>query len=245
MRVSTIRSGSAAIAVAIALAACGGHGTVPSQSVLPGTANNLASDAFDSGLSPDGKTPRCEVTGLYYFHGSCVGFNMNMNSTTVVQLGKFGAYHGIKITTGLSKFVNPPKVNTVPAIMGDAIGKGDITGKVKGKAFPLYATGNNCVAGNGKPEKCPGKVFVYAELINSSQYKLKPASTPAFSITSENGYPGKTLCFPAILTAKGWAPNETIGGKPNGKTLRIPAAPNPGQLVFLPHAQFIVAGVCV
>jgi hypothetical protein len=242
MRFSMIRSGSAAIVAAAALTACGGHGVVPSQSVAPGFSNAGAI----ANAVPD-KTSPCAVQGMYYFHGSCVAFSMNLTKNTLVVLGKYKAYQGLKISTQLSPFVSPPKnVQTVPAVMGDATGKGDITGTVGGKSFPLYKPGSNgCVNSQGKVEKCPGKAtFVYAELINKSKYTLKPKNTPAFQITDSNGFPGKNLCFPAILTSKGWAPNTTLGGKPSGKTLTIQSAPNPGQLIFPAMGQFIVVGVC-
>ncbi|MEO6834443.1 MAG: hypothetical protein ABI231_00830, partial [Candidatus Tumulicola sp.] len=228
MRFSKIRTGAAAIAAAVALAACGGHGVVPSQSLASGVANGFTSNGFAPGVSP-AKSP-CAQPNMYYFQGSCAAFNMNMNATTTVVLGKVHPYQGIEITTTLSKFTKPPNVKSVPAIMGDAIGK-DVTGKVKTKIFPLYGTGNNCFI-NQKPAKCPGKPFVYAELINMSKYTLKPQATPAFYIVDKNGYPGKTLCYAAILTQQGWVPNQAVGGKPNGDTLRIPSAPNPGQLIF-------------
>lgn len=248
MRLTIIGSGFAAVVAAGALVACGGHGVVPSQSFASGNAM-----AIGSGVSPVvnlAKTHPCDITGLYYFHGDCVKFTLSVTGNTTVELGKFGAYKGIKITTTFSAMENPPKgVKSVDAIMGDAVGDGDITGTVKGKAFPLYAKGEVCVNSQGKKEFCPGKPFVYAELINTSKYTLKPKDTPKFYITDANKFPGTKLCFPAILTtptphsAGGWAPNTTLGGQPHGTTLTINAQPNPGQLVY-PAGQFIVAGAC-
>ena len=247
MRVSTIRSGFAAIVAGIVLAACSGHGIVPSQLSSNGA---MAPAGTVLGVQPDKKTSKCDIPGIYYFHGDCVGFNLNMNSNTTVDLGKYGAYHGIKINTTYGVFENPPKgVPSVAAIEGDAIGKGDITGQVNKKNFPLYGDGKDCVSPQGKAEYCQGKPFVYAELINTSKYTLKPKYTPKFYITDTNGFPGTHECFPAILTAPGphtvggWAPNTTLGGKPQGHTLTINAQNNPGQLIY-PPGPFIVAGVC-
>lgn len=247
MRVSIIRSGFAAIVAGVVLAACSGHGIVPSQLSSNGAmvpAGNVL------GALQDAKTSKCNRPGIYYFHGDCVQFNLNMNSNSTVDLGKYGAYHGIKIDATYGVFENPPKgVKYVVAIEGDATGNGDITGQVNGKNFPLYGKGKDCVNSQGKPEFCPGKPFVYAELINTSKYTLKPKYTPKFYITDSNGFPGKRLCFPAILTpatkhsAGGWAPNTTLGGQPHGDTLTINAQSNPGQLVF-PPGPFIVAGAC-
>jgi hypothetical protein len=247
MRLSMIRSGFAAIAVSIALMACGGHGMVPSQSLSQNSAvapaNELAVD-----VSPDASP--CNVPGLYYFHGSCASFKLKTTAATTVPLGSKTPYKGIKITSTFSAMENPPKgVATVPAVLGDATGKGDITGQVKGKSFPLYGVGKDCVNPQGKAEFCPGKPFVYAQLINKSTHTLKPKDTPKFVISDANGYPGKRLCFPAILTSPGphtvggWAPNTTLGGQPHGTNLTINSQPNPGQLIFPPGA-FIVTGAC-
>jgi len=248
MLLSTFRSGVAAIVAAAILAACGGHGVVPSQTFANGNGVAAGSDALLN-VIPN-KTSKCDIPGIYYFHGDCVAFTLNMNSNSTVELGKYGAYHGIKITSTFGIFENPPKgVKSVPAIMGDATGDGDITGQVGGKNFPLYGNGKDCVNSQGKPEFCPGKPFVYAELINTSKYTLKPKYTPKFYITDSNKFPGTRLCFPAILTAKGahtaggWAPNTTLGGQPHGTTLTINAQPNPGQLIY-PPGPFIVAGAC-
>ncbi len=270
MRFSMFRSGFVAIAATIALAACNGQGAVPPQGIAPNSVapnnvapNNVATDngaATDDttalnndgllGAGPD-KVSKCDIPGIYYFHGSCVAFNLNMTTNTTVELGKYGAYKGIKITTTFGTFQNPPKgVKSIPALMGDATGTGgDITGQVNGKSFPIYGHGQDCVNSQGKPETCPGKPFVYAELINSSKYTLKPKLTPKFVISDTNGFPGKRLCFPAILTKPGphtvggWAPNTTLGAQPHGNTLTINSQSNPGQLVY-PPGPFIVAGVC-
>jgi hypothetical protein len=250
MRLTIISSVFAAVIAAAALAACGGHGVVPSQSFASGNSMAMSNGGSSFAALEDAKVHPCDISGLYYFHGNCVKFTLSVTGNTTVELGKFGAYHGIKITTTFSAMENPPQgVKSVAAIMGDAIGDGDITGTVKGKAFPLYGHGNDCVNSQGKAVSCPGKPFVYAELINTSKYTLKPKLTPKFYITDSNGFPGKRLCFPAIFTTPGpktvggWAPNTTLGGQPHGTTLTINAQSNPGQLIY-PPGQFIVAGAC-
>ena len=238
-----IRTVATAIVAAVALAACAGHGVVPSQSVVPAVSNGFLANGFAAG--PDGKTSPCDLKGMYYFHGSCRAFSLNMTKATTLKLGQFGPYQGITITTTFSAFTNPPKVQTVAAVMGDAIGKGDITGTVGGKAFPLYGAGKDCVYA-GKPATCPGKPFVYAELINKSQYTLKPQLTPKFVITDSNGFPTgkKNQCFPAELTSKGWLPQTNVHGTPKNHTLVINALKNTQNLYYPANAQFIVVGAC-
>jgi hypothetical protein len=237
MRISTITIGAAFVAAA-ALSACAGRGVVPSQ-------NFVSSSGSDATFAAAKATPTpnpCQHTNpvMYLFGGSCTSFTLKETTTTTVALGKYKAYQGIKITSVFSKNTGGPAAG-IPAVMGDATGKGDITGKVGGKAFLVYG-GKNCLF-NGKLGPCPGKPFLYAELINNSNYTLKPADTPTFTITDTNGFPG-TTCFPAEYTAKGWEPQTTLDAKPDGNTLHLPSSANNGSLYYDKHSQFIVAGVC-
>jgi len=239
MRISTITIGVAFVAAA-ALSACAGRGVVPSQ-------NFASSDGANGMVAAVKATPTpnaCMKTNppMYYFAGACLSFTLNETKATLVDLGKFNPYGGIKINTTYSKNTGGP-AGGVPAVMGDAIGNGDITGKVGGKAFQNYGATNNCIGSNGKLTKCFGKTFLYAELINNSNYTLTPAATPGFAISDTHGYPGKT-CFPAIYSSKGWTPETNLAAKPVGDNLTLPSATNTGQLIYVKHTQFIVAGVC-
>jgi hypothetical protein len=238
MRISTITIGAAIVAAA-AMSACASHGVVPSQSFA---SSNGMPVMMDAKATPT-PTP-CMKTNppMYYFAGSCVSFTLKETTTTTVTLGKYKPYKGLKITTTFSTNTGGP-AGGVAAVMGDAVGDGDITGKVGGKPIKLYGVGNDCLAG-GKLVKCPGKPFVYAELINNSMYKLKPQKTPTFVINDSNGFPGAHECFPAVYSSKGWTPETTLEAKPNGNTLTLYGATNNGSLFYLPHAQFIVVGVC-
>jgi hypothetical protein len=238
MRISTITIGAAFIAAA-AMSACASRGVVPSQSF--GSADNAGAIAMATKATP---TPNaCMKTSppMYYFGGACSNFTMANTKATVVDLGKYNPYGGIKIDTTYSK--NSGATVGTPAVMGDATGVGDITGTVGGKAFKKYGDGNDCIGANGKPTKCFGKTFVYAELINNSNYTLTPAATPGFVITDTHGFPGKS-CFPAIYSSAGWTPEGNLEAAPKGDTLTLPSANNTGQLHYVKHAQFIVAGVC-
>jgi hypothetical protein len=259
MRFSIIRTGVVACAAAVALAACAGHGVVPSQNIAPNSdvapnsdlAPNSAiapSSDLASGVTPDNAL--CDIPGQWYFHGACLAFNMSTTKTTIVNLGKFNPYGGIKITATFGPAVNPPKgVSSIRAILGDAIGNGDITGTVGGKTFSPYGKTNNCLS-NRKLGPCPGHPFVYAELYNDSTHTLKPKDTPGFAITDSHGFPGKRLCFPAVWSAAtknspaGWNPNLNVGGVPHGTTVKINPVANPGQLFYTAHQAVITAGAC-
>jgi hypothetical protein len=238
MRISTITIGAAFIAAA-ALSACAGRSVVPSEDFASGSgAAMLVAPAAASTPSPCNKTN----PPMYDFYGACAPFTLHEGTATVVDLGKVSHYGGIVIDTTYSKNSGGPSQG-VPAVMGDALGTGDIKGMVGGKAFQNYGATNNCIGSNGKPAKCVGKAFVYAELINNSNYTLKPAATPGFAITDTHGYPGKT-CFPSIYKSGLWQPENNLSAHPNGNTLILPSATNTGQLFYNKHAQFIVAGVC-
>jgi hypothetical protein len=240
MRISTITIGAAFVAAA-ALSACAGRGVVPSQNF----ASSSGTDAMIASPQATATPNPCQHTNpatMYLFGGSCTSFTMKGSNglPVTVYLGRYKAYQGIKITTVYGKNTGGP-ATPLPFVTGDATGKGDITGKVGGKAFLAYG-GKNCLF-NGKLGPCPGKVFVYAELINNSNYTLKPADTPTFTITDTNKFPG-TTCFPAEYTAKGWEPQTTLDAKPDGDVLHLPSSANNGSLYYNKHAQFIVAGVC-
>src|ERR1700678_2261366 len=209
MRISTITIGAAFVAAA-ALSACAGRGVVPSQNF----ASSSGADATFASPQANATPNPCQHTNpvMYLFAGSCLPFTLKETTTTTVALGKYKAYQGIKITAVFSKNTGGPGAG-IPAVMGDATGKGDITGKVGGKAFLIYG-GKNCLF-NGKLVPCPGKPLLYAELINNSNYTLKPADTPTFTITDTSGFSG-TTCFPPEYTAKGWEPQTTLDAKPDG-----------------------------
>ncbi|HEY1683026.1 MAG TPA: hypothetical protein VGF98_15370 [Candidatus Tumulicola sp.] len=237
MRITTIAIGAAIVAAA-AMSACASRGVVPSQSFASsnGTTAMLAAKATPTPTA-------CEKTSppMYYFAGNCVAFTLKETATTTVFLGKYKPYDGIKITTVFSKNSGGP-AGGIKAVMGDATGKGDITGKVGGKAFKLYGDGNDCFY-RGKLGPCRGKSFLYAELINNSGSTIKPVDTPKFTIVDTNGFPGKK-CFPAEYQKGGWVPEDNLFAAPKGNTLELPSVANDGSLYYLPHAQFIVAGVC-
>jgi hypothetical protein len=237
MRLSSLRTGFVAAAAAIALGACAGHGMVPSQSGVP-------SGNFDSVLRKSKPSPCNLGTQGWYFHGACAAFLMKPNGITV----KLPVYKSFTLDTTYGKSNVSPK--GAGMITGDATGKGDITGTVGGHPFPPYGAGNDCVSSLGKAEACPGTVFLYAELINTSAKTITPKTTPQFVITTKTKFPGHTTCYPAVLTAKsknsagGWSPQTIIGSAPKGKTLTINSFNNTLGLVYPARSGLFVAAVC-
>ena len=215
MRSSLIRSGIAALVSAIALAACGGHGIVP-QSAAPGS-------SFGAQRAR-AKSPCANPKLPWYFKGSCVASILTSKGGTV----KLAPYKGITAT--ISLYANSAK-GKVAFVTGDALGKGDITGKT---AFPLYGS-KTCAKGSN----CTGTTLVYLEAVNSSKATIKfTGSQAAQLVIASKKFPGKS-CGPALLSAKGWVPYNTIlvAQPKKGKlTLKIP---NAGIFVLPAGAAYI------
>lgn len=121
MSLRTMRNAAAAVAAAIALAACGGHGMVPSQSSAPGF----------SAVAPMSSNP-CytkAVQPAWIFHGSC-------NITKLPPKGlsiTLAPYKGITVTVKLGK--NTSKKGSF--VLVDAVGgKAHDISKFKRKTFP-------------------------------------------------------------------------------------------------------------
>ncbi|HVA32702.1 MAG TPA: hypothetical protein VNG31_01055, partial [Candidatus Baltobacteraceae bacterium] len=89
---------------------------------------------------------------------------------------------------------------------------------------------------------CSGTAFLYLEVINGGTSQVMLAASPAVKVVSWKGFPGATLCFPALLTSKGWLAFTTIGVAPHSKrTLSIPSAKVPFPL---PKGPVVLALAC-
>lgn len=234
MRSSLIRAGFVAAAATFALAACAGHGLVPSQPGFAQQSNMLAPDVK--------KTPPpspCDIATTWYFKGACVAFNIKSSGGTA----NLKTYMGLAIVT---TFGSNNAKGTQTLIMGDAFDKGDITpptsGKEKGAPFPAY--GKKCVSGTGSPAPCPGKVVNYAEVVNPNANTITLNATPKIAETYTKGFTAKEGCFPAFLLSTGaWSlKGEQLNTKPSGKKLTFPSFPI--QFEFPGKTPTILATIC-
>jgi hypothetical protein len=221
MRFSIPRTSVAAVAAAVALAACGGQSLTPSSS-LPGSAPNMVA------MRPDSAGPCGEKqTKGWLFGGSCF-------STALTKTGSSGtlkAYKGITITAQLG--TNNLKKTTI-ILFRDATGKGDITPIPPSKAFPLF--GPKACAKGGSP--CTGKTFIYIEGENTGgTFNLN--SSPGIKITNTGKYPG-TECLLSELTPTGWKV-EPLSGRVSGKTLTFASLPAPQTI---PSGAFFITFAC-
>jgi hypothetical protein len=223
MRFSTFRSSVAALAAAVAFAACSGHGLTPSTS-LPGA--SMSNDT--GGATPFKAVGPCgaQQTKGWLFGGSC--FSVVLKTTG--ESGTLKAYKGITIAAKLG--TNNAKAGTI-IIFRDATGKGDIKPIKPSPAFPLYGK-----KGCAKGASCPGTAFVYIEGENSSKaFSLN--FTPGITVTNTGKYPGKR-CILAELGATGWgatALNATV----TGKKLTFKSLPAPQSI---PSGAFFLALAC-
>jgi hypothetical protein len=125
-------------------------------------------------------------------------------------------------------------------IIGDGTGAVDITGSFNGAKFPGYGGKFPCYDTSGKKQKCPGKGFLYTEVINYGKTSVAFTSTPAVTITDTKAFPGAKQCELDLLLfgsngkPAGWQ-LLPIYGKPTTGKVTIPSFPVgftfPGQSI--------------
>ncbi|HTU81392.1 MAG TPA: hypothetical protein VMF61_04635 [Candidatus Acidoferrales bacterium] len=233
---SAIKSGLAAAAAAVALAACGGNGgMMPSQNAAnPGYAPNFLSNAAASKC--DSLSPK-----FWDFGGSCVSDNLGAAGKKIT----LKKYQDITFTIDIGK--NNAKAPE-PFLVGDAVGNGDITGMAGKIKWTPYG-GKDCTAGTGPTEKCPGHAFVYVDAINLGTKTVTLEGTPSISIIDTKGFNGATACFPAPLENFGkkyglkWSTQAqaVLSKAPKGTKLNIPSGP---ESFPLPPGGVVIAMVC-
>jgi hypothetical protein len=180
MRFSTISSGLVAIAAASALAACAGHGLVPSQGAAP----DFVSPTTAMLPNPKATPPNCQTKTYqpeWIFKGSCV----------IGKLTKAGVKLNLPAYQGISMGISVPKNNSagsVPFVFVNALDKGD-TLSFKGKAFPQ--------------DKTDKGVLVYAEGVNLGKKPVTMDDSLLLIVALKAGmkYPGK-LCSLSYLSKK-------------------------------------------
>jgi hypothetical protein len=150
------------IAAVVALSACSGQGSVPTQ------AGN-AFTAIDAAKDP------CNIKDMWYFMGSCSQIAIKDSGSTIT----LKTYKGITMTESLGKVTTTGKVTI---ISGDGTGKADITGSLpSGLAFPFY--GKSCFNASLAKTKCTGKQIVYFDIDNVSKNMVSFETTPEIAVT--------------------------------------------------------------
>jgi hypothetical protein len=214
MRLSVIRAYAIATVSAVALAACAGHGVVPSSSTDYAPMTSSA-DMLPLALKTCSTSP---PQYLWIFKGACDAFKLASAG------GKFSLaeYEDITITGSIGK--NDAK-GTATIDLADAIDKNGDIESYKGEAFPAY--------------KAKGTTVVYAVANNQTTQVIKPIPEKGkalleYVITDAKGFPGKT-CAAAVLEQSGksvkWTPfNNTFPVKGKVVTVDVYEAPEGFEL---------------
>lgn len=170
MRFSTIRTGVVASAAAIALAACGGHGLVPSQSAAPGS----------NAVVPMSSNPcyTSAVQPAWIFKGSCAILKTLPTKGKTIALA---AYKGVSVTVKLPKNTSKGGFALVDALGGKSK---DIVA-FSGKAFPPIT-----------PTTL--KSVVYVEAVNQTAGLTFTSGSLVFTVKATK-FPGKS-CPLSVLT---------------------------------------------
>jgi hypothetical protein len=199
MRFSMIRTGFVASATAIALAACGGHGLVPSQSAAPGFSfigDKAANPCYTKAVQP-----------TWIFKGSCKMVKLPAKGISI----KLAAYKGITVTVAFPK--NNSKGNP-PFVLVDAVGgKAKDIVAFKNKPLPALPTtvGKSVIyieAVNG----FAGLKFTAGNLVVTASKKTLPGKSCKVSLLRQMG--AKLQWFPIPIAPKvsGGTVTETIPG---------------------------------
>ncbi len=227
MRAFIIRSGVAAIAAAM-LAACGGHGVVPSSQ----TAVNP--------MVPDGAAPAkpqklttCTTSPPQYewiFKGACAKITLKPAGSNF----NLQAYKDITVSGLIGK--NNVK-GSATFYLADATGSGDIK-LYRGKSFPKY-----------HPR---GTVIIYAAAINQSNQDIKPIPQEGkpilqYVITDSKGIPGNTCGGGILVKGKNgtysWN-SLTITAQVSGKKVTISQYTAPQGFELGPKTPLYIAINC-
>ena len=191
------RHALAACAAVSMLAGCGGSPPPMPDGTMLGVPSHLAPMA-----SP------CEISGFFYFHGSCLKKTLPATGATFA----LAKYKGLTLALTIPKNSGQGKVTIT---MGDATGQGDITGKTNGRSFSAYPT--PCAKSS-----CPGTAFMYFFFDSSVKVaEIKGYST--LKITDAGKYPGKAcyIAFDRFTAPVGWYPIGSYSGQPSGHSLTI------------------------
>jgi len=226
---NTAASPSASATVAPAAAATPAT-LAPAQTGAPAPANAPATSAPLAEPTPDRVAVRapspassCDLPGGWWFKGSCV-----------VQLvtgdgARFAlpAYRGIALSMAFGANDAPAPV---PFVVGDALGDGDVAGRLNG-LVPFTGYGKRCLTASRTVAPCVGKPLLYLTVANGGHVRVRFNATPAMTIVSAKGFPGK-LC--AVATLVGIDPSRQtvwvvppIFAVPSRTTLHFASAPTP------------------
>ncbi|HTX59903.1 MAG TPA: hypothetical protein VMH02_09505 [Verrucomicrobiae bacterium] len=196
MRFSSIRASAVALTASFALAACAGHGIVPSGTSYAGApTTDLASSAVKKTTSP------CLASTLpYKFGGAYTITTLTKGKAATSALPK---YKGYTVTT---KYAAGTVGASGAVLFCDGTGKTDISGKYKGKSFPFYSDG-----------------ALYVEAVNTGKTTITLSKTPTIVMT---GLKTGDTCTLLVLESTGKWYATPLSTKVKAGKLEYPSLPN-------------------
>jgi len=220
MRLSFVRAciAASAGAFAIALAACAGHGVVP-------TAQSPMAQLATGGAMAPLALKTCATSPPQYewiYGGACQTITLKPTGASF----SLGEYQNITVKGSIGK--NSTK-GTANVVIADAIDKNGDISKYKGGAFPAY--------------KANGTTYVYAAAINQSTQTIKPITVKnkpvlQYVVTDSKGFGSANKCGAAVLTFQKngkplWEPLPA-SGTIKGNTATISQYTVPSNFEFPP-----------
>jgi hypothetical protein len=207
---SSLIAASTAVA-ALLLAACTSHG------VVPATSSFGPSSISPEALSPDAKKPTpkpCAKPQVPWdFGGSC--------GTVAIKAGggtaSMAAYNGFTIKATFPKASPAPGAGELLVVRDATNTKKDITGVVKGMAFPPF----NKAGGSTSPFTV--KPILYMKAHNQGG-AFAFTGTPLLTVTSVKPFPGKYCILTKMIPSNNtWQGEPVIQGKITGHTVVFPS----------------------
>ncbi|HTA37454.1 MAG TPA: hypothetical protein VK760_00175 [Candidatus Acidoferrales bacterium] len=203
--IADLRRMTAALALT-ALAACSGATTIPYQ-------GQTAGEPGDPLVRTANASSPCDISGFWYFHGSCEAIRMKPKGVSVA----LRRYNGLTLKESFSKNF----ATEDPAfVIGEGTSAHDITGLNGGQTFPVYGS-VACSSLSGDAVTCPGRAVLYNVIENAGSETVVFNATPLFEITKSPGFTA-AKCQVVQLRRTGtrfvWL-RLPIYGHPNGTKL--------------------------
>jgi len=218
-----------AIALLSALSGCTGN-----------NASNAANSATATELASQPPSSPCDLPGGWFFRGACRLELVTAPGAAVA----LPAYRGFAVNVTFGANDAP---GAIPFVVGDALGDGDITGRLNGTIdFRGYGDAK-CVTKSRVLAPCAGKTVIYAIVVNAGRVRVRFKASPTVVVSSVHGFPGNQCAIATMIwgneAGKGveaWVvpPHFAV---PNGVTLRFDS--EPGAQTYASGGNFTVFAV--
>jgi hypothetical protein len=165
----------------------------------------------------------CDLPGGWFFKGACA-LELVTSQGALLDLPR---YRGVAIALA---FGESDASGSIPFVAGDAIGDGDVAGRLNGQ-IPFVGYGRACLNESRTATPCAGKALAYAIVVNGGRTTVAFKASPTIVVSSLHGFPG-TSCSIATMVWSG-APGHAAwivrppASQPGGTLLRFESRPVP------------------